>query len=597
MEKQLLYMYIDNFYGFQKQGFNFSTKEQFCVYEAELLILQKRDLDKPFLKSFWGKNILDIHMLIGDNGSGKTTLMKIIIEWICCFSQGKLPQEKGILVFSQNEGIGYIAFEKGDKLELLADIPGAEEYGISQVVEFAKGLQLLYFSNTMTDLNLSNDILSNFSLYYRIVKANKDKKHSGKNIIENYNQTEFLNQVDIALNRDIEDFPVHYLQMEVRYLDFAVILQDKQRQDIIDNLTTLWEHYFGSGQDGKVSKGEQLVIELLKTLLIGVIKYVLQLNEYEGKNIDKLKEMIEYYDSVYAESDIERGIENFKEFFKDLILDNVPGNEIKIADILRFVNLLQADVRNIDGRLAGMKGFNSDREGIINARINIDQDKREKFKSFWEAYKEVINYMEEVSFSWVASSGERNWVSLFSILTSVLGENVWLFLDEPDNTLHPDWQRKLLDQIIEVCNGNNYDGKKVQIWISTHSPIMLSDMPGNSVIYLENKLNIDRQIEKTFGQNIYALFNHAFFLHDGVIGAFASKKIKEVMVCLQNIEERLLNGENDSHNSDCIYSNLGYCETITELLAEPLFKRYFIDSIEKIKEIQKRKKGTTRVNI
>lgn len=592
MEKQLLYVYIDNFYGFQKQGFNFSTKEKFCVYGTETLILQKQDMEKSFVEEFWGKSILNINMLIGDNGSGKTTLMKIIIEWICCLSQGNLPQEKGILVFGQNDKIGYIAFEKGDKLDLSADIPEAEEYSISQVVEFTRGLQLLYFSNTMTDLNLSNDILSDCSLYQRIIKANEDSKLSGKNIIENYNLMEFRNQVDIALNRNVEDFPVYNLRMEVRHLEFADIIQGQRGQNITGDLIRLWEHYFGSGQDNNVSDGEQLVIELLKTLLIGTIKHVLQCRKNEEKPIAKSGEMIECYNRICTEGKIEEGIECIKHFFKDLILDNISniGRGKKINDILRFVNLLQSGVRNADDWLSGMGEFSSDRKGNIVVRIDIGSDNREKFKSFWEAYKGVMIYMETVSFSWIASSGERNWVSLFSVLTSVSGENFWLFLDEPDNTLHPDWQRTLLDKIIEACNGGNYKGKKVQIWISTHSPIMLSDMPGNSVTYLDNKTNMGRQIEETFGQNIYALFNHAFVLHDGVIGTFASKKIEEVMDRLQNIERGLLERENASHNSDEISSDLEYCETIAELLAEPLFKRYFMDSIAKMKELQNRKR-------
>ena len=76
MEKQLLYVYIDNFYGFQKQGFNFSTKEKFCVYGTETLILQKQDMEKSFVEEFWGKSILNINRVdmlsfTGEPASGK----------------------------------------------------------------------------------------------------------------------------------------------------------------------------------------------------------------------------------------------------------------------------------------------------------------------------------------------------------------------------------------------------------------------------------------------------------------------------------------------------------------------------------------------
>ncbi|KAI4445027.1 hypothetical protein C823_007915 [Eubacterium plexicaudatum ASF492] len=56
-----------------------------------------------------------------------------------------------------------------------------------------------------------------------------------------------------------------------------------------------------------------------------------------------------------------------------------------------------------------------------------------------------------------------------------------------------------------------FSGKKVQIVFTTHSPIVLSDMPQNNVIYLTRKngrcvIDHTMQDTKTFGANIYKLF-------------------------------------------------------------------------------------------
>lgn len=583
MGKQLLYMYIDELYGFEQQQFNFSTDVRLSLYGEESLILQKNHFEKTCLKGFWGENISDISVLIGDNGSGKTTLIKIICRWLSCFSQGHLPQEKGILVFRQDGRIGYIGFEKGDKLEFSVEIPEAKMFTISELIDFTKDLRLLYFSNTMTELNLDNDILDDYSLSHRILKANKSEHWQKENIILNFNREEFRSQVDTALNEKIDDFPVHYLQMEIQYLKFEIIQEHQLRgiKKFTSDLSDLWDFYFGIKQESKVFQDKLVIINLLKSLLIGVIDYILVCNKDRIASDIMLKNIMNCYILNRVDGGFEEGIECFKQFLTDFVLDNSCSSDcLEMKDnIVQFIGLLQSYNQNVEMLFAGQWRFDSDSERLSIGQIKIESENREKFKRFWEAYKKVDTYMKKVSYCWMASSGERNWVSLFSILTHVSGKNIWLFLDEPDNTLHPDWQRKLLEKIFEVCNGKNYSGKNVQLWITTHSPIMLSDMPGNAIIYLKDKENLDCQMEETFGQNIYALFNHAFFLHDGVIGTFASNKIKEVLNKLQNIEKTLFNEKVDSKEIEQVCLELEYCEKIADLLAEPLFKRYMMDSI------------------
>lgn len=591
MAKQLLYTYIDNCYGFKNQEFNFSTDVQFSVIKNESLILRKKDSREPLLKDFFGANISDISILIGDNGSGKTTLMKIICRWLCCFSEGRLPQEKGVVVFRQDGGIRYIGFEEGDKLEVSVEIPEAKMYTISEFADFTRDLRLLYFSNTMTELNLKSDILSDYSLTHRIIKANEREGLPYKNIIANYDWEEFHRQVDIALIEDISDFPVHFLQMDIHKPNFEMN-QKEQPEEIVQGLSALWEFSFEGCQEDKIIK-YTLLISLLEALLIGVVKYVLKNYDNERGALNLLERVIDYYNfhysKIYMDGQIEGGFECIKQFLVDLVLDSCFGARMK-DDIVQFISQLQSDIKNNDKPIVEQWSFKE--QGGIVGQINIESDNREKFKKFWKAYEKVKEYIEGVSFSWDASSGERNWVSLFSMLANVPGENVWLFLDEPDNTLHPDWQRKLLKKIIDTCNGTDYYGKKVQLWISTHSPIMLSDMPGNSVIYLENKENMDCQMKETFGQNIYTLFNHAFFLHDGVIGTFASSKILGVIKKLQGVEEELfdIEGKIDSNKADQLYSVLSDCEALANILAEPLYKRSIQDSIKKYRKLIDTKK-------
>ena len=129
----------------------------------------------------------------------------------------------------------------------------------------------------------------------------------------------------------------------------------------------------------------------------------------------------------------------------------------------------------------------------------------------------------------------------------------------------------------------NYEGRTAQVWISTHSPIMLSDFPGPSVLYLDKKKCVEKSGD-TFAQNIYVLFNDAFFLHNGVIGKFAGKKILDVFTELEDIERLLRNKEQGD-----ISERISKCEKVINLVGEPLFKRKMRDYLLKCKRLMTRK--------
>ena len=64
------------------------------------------------------------------------------------------------------------------------------------------------------------------------------------------------------------------------------------------------------------------------------------------------------------------------------------------------------------------------------------------------------------------SSGEKQ---MLAILLTVLiedGQNYVLFMDEPEVSLHVEWQKRLIDLILEL-NPN------VQVILTTHSPAVI----------------------------------------------------------------------------------------------------------------------------
>ena len=199
--------------------------------------------------------------------------------------------------------------------------------------------------------------------------------------------------------------------------------------------------------------------------------------------------------------------------------------------------------------------------------------------TFLQKYVQTCKPIYTLDFDWGLSSGEENMLRLFSNLYHVFEpdnsgrdsfiynneshsedrrkrtkcDSVLIFLDEADLTLHPEWQRRLvlifttfLPQLYpENCV------KEMQVILSTHSPLLLGDIPGENVSYLSAKradASEGQQLSEngteqreTFGENIHTILKESFFLSNGAVGAFAAKRINFVAQRLNEIKEKAQN--------------------------------------------------------
>ena len=120
-------------------------------------------------------------------------------------------------------------------------------------------------------------------------------------------------------------------------------------------------------------------------------------------------------------------------------------------------------------------------------------------------------------------------------------KNIILF-DESFDYLHPEWQKKLLNYLINVTDPK----KSFHFILTTHSPFILSDIPKENIIFLDNSKQVDVDIN-TFGANIHTLLSHGFFMEDGLMGEFAKEKINEVIKFLNDKESEIKEKE-DAQN-------------------------------------------------
>lgn len=151
------------------------------------------------------------------------------------------------------------------------------------------------------------------------------------------------------------------------------------------------------------------------------------------------------------------------------------------------------------------------------------------------------------------SSGERQLVySMSSILYHVhniytikYAENrrpyncVQIILEEIEQYYHPEYQRVLIATLIEYLNKLNIDKNfRIDILLVTHSPFVLSDIPMENILFLEQGKSVTSEVKEklkeSFGANMYDLLRFSFFLKESAIGKVSYEVINSLMDKIMN---------------------------------------------------------------
>lgn len=209
---------------------------------------------------------------------------------------------------------------------------------------------------------------------------------------------------------------------------------------------------------------------------------------------------------------------------------------------------------------------------------------------FGENYIQLLfqRMIDELSFDYMAqngssygslSHGEKTLYSFFVNLVHFNNSDFLFLLDEPDNTLHPNWQKSFLNEMMNILTKLK---KNAHLVITSHSPFLLSDLPKENVIFLEKGKQVYPNIE-TFGANIHTLLSHGFFMKDGLMGEFAKSKINEVIDYLNGKTSPI---ENDDKTQKYI-----------RIIGEPILRRQLQKMLDSkhLSEIEKIKKQITEL--
>lgn len=541
---ELVYLWVEKYKNIEKQGFNFSPRFR-CEYDEEkneLNIVDKDETGEFYPKNFFGDNI-NVTAIVGENGSGKSSIFEIIL------SDYNNIKTNILMLINENNNLKYIS--NNIKLETLEKL---EDYSLDKVI---------YFSNSLSSItnksNIPESIKNHIPKRFEQDLAKLYKELYQDDYFDIY-ETEFglftLNLQEILINNPntFKKFDKRIFFSKYKYqLDFSLLLNGIKKD----------KFYFEAIEKSKRNK----ISRLLKFILISRFKSSFIYGESVDLIIKKNKKIFNKVDFSF---------EDYLEINNKLnVLTEL--NEFSEENIKNFIDIFQ----HKENEIWITKDFYLIEKKEIHPLL-------ESWRFFF--YSRINFYKETDELDYLSlSSGEKEYIKLlttyiYTLINNIEKKEIYLF-DEVDLSLHPNWQKKILKDLIYFKKIFNIK-EKVHFILSSHSTFLLSDLPKENVIFLEKGKQVYpfEDGKQTFGANIHTLLSHGFFMKDGLMGEFAKEKID---LAIKYLNQKILTED-----------ELNYCENIISIIGEPIIKRELqrkldskrLSKIDKIEEIEEQMK-------
>lgn len=287
----------------------------------------------------------------------------------------------------------------------------------------------------------------------------------------------------------------------------------------------------------KVCKAQETYPEIFpKTNLKEDFNYILN---YDGHITQKIRQAINFIKkSSGIKDELSRAFSMYVEKYgkiqdEGFVLSR--GNSEPAFPKLKFSIILE-DGKDLKNQILA-DGYNSEKAdpldflppAFIDYDYQFSDNENDSFNNMSSGEKQQIYSVHTILYHMrnVLSVPENTELRKFNSIN--------IFLDEIELYFHPEMQRQFVNNLVKAIKVLKKDKSfNVNILFSTHSPFILSDIPSNNILRLQDGKPSTEKFSETFGANIHDLLANDFFLKEGFMGEFAKEKINEVITYLNH---------------------------------------------------------------
>ena len=537
MKQVLQYLWIEKYKCIEKQGFNFTRSAEIKFdFDTGKLSIEK---NKNYCENFFGDNI-ELSCIVGQNGVGKTTLLRAIKE-IFSLDYGT-PEYNCVAIFY--DGSKYEGWYKLNDCKIDCDetqlelhpLKGKKLLNGQLVTEYKKADYLYYseqFVQNLYSMPYGEDELSTSHLLF-----DEGYGETGDHI-SRFFLKEFEKQMNLII-----DYGEKLEKFKIKYPPFvkATLIRDRRIfEDFIKQydslgftatLNDIYKNLFPEIHLTAYKNIDRFKDKLAEAIFLNIV-YVFR-HTANGLTDNQFKSLLSIMQKY---NNLKIGWEFLRSFLKDKCFESKQIEILYLKEYISFMDYI--DKIQVSPNKNALSGFVFDNSFIIPTIKDYNNDQVDfinDIKEFFEKYYPTAEFSSYINFSWGLSSGETSLLNIFSRLYSseckkeTEKEAALFLLDEIEVTLHPEWQRTIINELLKFLK-YTFKDKYIQVIMTTHSPIMLSDVPKQNVVYISSN-NAREEYKKqpeTFGSNIFKLYNNAFFLDNGAIGQLAKEKLEKLL--------------------------------------------------------------------
>ena len=499
--------------------------------------------------------IFDSFLVVGKNGSGKSTILDMIL-------------------------FNSLYHEVNNKLELFFFFEKNNEYFVYSTDHLLENPGKILVNGVVVEPNVLNSVsnmkeITGNSNYYAISIKKKDENYCyvynkmfeiSNSVLRKFGDSDVLESV-ISNYEIFSNFVNKEIKIRINFKNYNsyYVNYEAEKFKNLHLIKRLIDYYLDIIFDKDPNKSDETTKKLknlrkdVKEKVLSILNdedYTLYENLFEELNEELCVLTIEKANDLDRKSDLEKEIrERIKKYNKVKYL---------IKDLYKFAKNKSLILKLYQDH------FYLKVDDVLGCKKT---DNLDFIKYLFDEYSELLKIEFEGSF------GEQSIIELMACISGCIdyldevhtNESTfcYLLLDEIEQGLHPEWCRIIYKRISEIINQRS-SKHKFFIFLSTHSPYILSDFTSDHIINLNNLSGGDFQ---TFGANIYDILSKGMFL-DNPMGEYALNMIKKLNGVLAE-----KNGKEETLKKIATELNLEYTAGIEneEIVKNKLL--YFINSI------------------